>query len=102
MIWIAFPGKQTMRQEKRNASADSGDSWMKVLKWRGKELGVLILSAGILQSGLAILRAAVFSYRLEKSDVYGIFLYGSSFLGGSSCEAADDRENTVSGPSFLK
>ena len=45
---------------------------------------------------------AVFSYRLEKSDVYGIFLYGSSFLGGSSCEAADDRENTVSGPSFLK
>ena len=28
MIWIAFPGKQTMRQEKRNASADSGDSWM--------------------------------------------------------------------------
>ena len=60
MIRIAFPGKQTMRQEKRNASADSGDSWMKVLKWRGKELGVLVLSAGILQSGLAILRERCF------------------------------------------
>ena len=45
---------------------------------------------------------SLFENRLEKSDVYGIFLYGSSFLGGSSCEAADDRENTVSGPSFLK
>ena len=33
---------------------------MKVLKWRGKELGVLVLSAGILQSGLAILRERCF------------------------------------------
>ena len=75
---------------------------MKVLKWRGKELGVLVLSAGILQSGLAILRERCFLTGWKSLMFMGIFLYGSSFLGGSSCEAADDRENTVSGPSFLK
>lgn len=44
----------------------------------------------------------VLSYRLEKSDIYGLFLRGRPFFDGNSCEAADDRENTVSGSSFLK
>lgn len=80
MIWIAFPGKQTMRQEKRNASADSGDSWMKVLKWRGKELGVLVLSAGILQSGLAILRERCFLTGWKSLMFMGFFCMGVRFL----------------------
>ena len=86
MIWIAFPGKQTMRQEKRNASADSGDSWMKVLKWRGKELGVLVLSAGILQSGLAILR--------ERNRIRpGSEMRGTDHKGGKEGrKAAGDHE----------
>ena len=45
---------------------------------------------------------AVLSYRMEKPDVYGIFLYGSPFLCGVSCKTADDRENTVSSQAFLK
>ena len=80
MIWIAFPGKQTMRQEKRNASADRGDSWMKVLKWRGKELGVLVLSAGILQSGLAILRERCFLTGWKSLMFMGFFCMGVRFL----------------------
>lgn len=45
---------------------------------------------------------AVFSNRMEKPDVYGIFLCGSPFFCGVSCKKADDRENTVSGPAVLK
>ena len=75
-----FLGKQTMRQEKRNASADSGDSWMKVLKWRGKELGVLVLSAGILQSGLAILRERCFLTGWKSLMFMGFFCMGVRFL----------------------
>ena len=44
----------------------------------------------------------VLSYRMEKPDVYGIFLFGSPFLCGGSCEAADARENEVSGPAFFE
>ena len=88
-----------MRQEKRNASADRGDSWMEVAREGTGSPGLIRRDFAEWAGDSA---GAVFSYRLEKSDVYGIFLYGSSFLGGSSCEAADDRENTVSGPSFLK
>lgn len=75
---------------------------MKVLKWRGKELGVLILSAGILQSGLAILRERCFLTGWKSLMFMGFFCMGVRFLAVALCEAADDRENTVSGPSFLK
>lgn len=47
-------------------------------------------------------KGTVFSYRMEKPDVYGSFLYGSPIFGGSSCEAADDWKNAVSGSAFLE
>ena len=53
---------------------------MKVLKWRGKELGVLILSAGILQSGLAILRERCFLTGWKSLMFMGFFCMGVRFL----------------------
>ena len=49
---------------------------MKVLKWRGKELGVLVLSAGILQSGLAILRERCFLTGWKSLIFMGFFCVG--------------------------
>ena len=53
---------------------------MKVLKWRGKELGVLVLSAGILQSGLAILRERCFLTGWKSLMFMGFFCMGVRFL----------------------
>lgn len=76
MVWIAFPGKRTMRQERKDVSADSEGSWMKVFKCRGKQLGVLVLSAGILQSGLAILRERCFLTGWRSLMFMGLFCVG--------------------------
>ncbi len=83
MIWIAFPEKQTMRQEKREVPADSGDSWMKVFKCHGKALGVLVLSAGILQSGLAILRERCFLTGWKSLMFMGFFCVGIRFFAAA-------------------
>ena len=46
------------------------------------------------------LAGALLSHRVEKSSVYGIFLCGSPLLCGGAREAAGDRKNEVSGPTF--
>lgn len=56
MVWIAFPGKAFVN--------------------RGKELGVLVLSAGILQSGLAILRERCFLTGWKSLIFMGFFCVG--------------------------
>ena len=63
MVWIAFPGK---------AFVD-----------RGKELGVLALSAGILQSGLAILRERCFLTGWKSLMFMGVFCMGVRFLAAA-------------------
>jgi len=83
MIWIAFPGKWTIRQEKREIPADSGDSWMKIFKCHGKELGTLVLSAGILQSGLAILRDRCFLTGWKSLMFLGFFCLGVRFFAAA-------------------
>lgn len=63
MVWIAFPGK---------AFVD-----------RGKELGVLVLSAGILQSGLAILREQCFLTGWKSLIFMGLFCVGVRFFAAA-------------------
>lgn len=63
MVWIAFPG---------NAFAN-----------RGKELGVLVLSAGILQSGLAILRERCFLTGWKSLMFMGFFCAGVRFFAAA-------------------
>lgn len=46
------------------------------------------------------LAGALLSHRVEKYSVYGIFLCGSPLLCGGAREAAGDRKNEVSGPTF--
>ena len=76
MLWIAFPGKMFLRSEKRSISADREVSRMKAFMDRGKELGALVLSAGILQSGLAVLRERCFLTGWKSLMFMGFFCMG--------------------------
>ena len=69
MARIAFP-------EKRSNFAGSRDFLTKVFTYRGKELGVLVLSSGILQSGLAILRERFFLTGWKSLIFMGCFCMG--------------------------
>ena len=69
MAWIAFP-------EKRSNFAGSRDFLTKVFTYRGKELGVLVLSAGILQGGLAVLRERFFLTGWKSLIFMGCFCMG--------------------------
>lgn len=80
MVWIAFPGKKFLRCENGKSPTDSRDFWMKAFVKRGKELGVLVLSAGILQSGLAILRERCFLTGWKSLMFMGFFFVCVRFL----------------------
>lgn len=69
MAQIAFP-------KKRSNFANSRDFLAKVFTCRGKELGVFVLSAGILQGGLAILRERFFLTGWKSLIFMGCFSMG--------------------------
>ena len=69
MAQIAFP-------KKRSNFANSRDFLTKVFTCRGKELGVFVLSAEILQGGLAILRERFFLTGWKSLIFMGCFSMG--------------------------
>ena len=102
MIWIrTFRETDQRLGKKRNASADRGVFLDESFEVAREGTG----SPGLIRRDFAEWAGdsagAVFSYRLEKSVFMGFFCMGVRFLAVALVRAADDRENTVSGPSFL-
>ena len=61
---------------------------------------ILALVGGVIADKTKNFKGTILSYRMEKSDLYGMLQHGSPPFCGGSCEAADDRGNAVSGPAF--
>ena len=108
MLWAAFPrirlpGERMQRVSGSEAEDDSSKirksketvlsskkqmdrkihGWKAVLFRRGKELGLLILSAGILQSGLAVLRERCFLTGWKSLLFMGFFCTGVRFFAAA-------------------